>query len=116
MKRLFYDKKVSDFTKQLSLLALRMEMELDNLYLNYYNDTCPSCLGKFKLSHDRTIKGIGGFWAAVLTDEYNKLIPYVICKNCSSPPSRDKSNQIEDYIIDVLQLDKEKPIIGEMLP
>ena len=106
MERLFYDKKVFNFTNKMSMLALKTEMDLDNLYLHYHNDICPSCLGKFKLSHDRTIKGVGGFALVIMTKGYNKLIPYVICKNCSSPPSRDKSNQIEDYIIDVLKLEK----------
>jgi len=106
MERLFYDKKVLEFANKLPRLALKLEVELDNRYLHYHNDICPSCLGNFKLSHDRTVKGIGGFSAVILTKEYKKLIPYVICKDCSSSPAINKANQIEDYIINVLKLEK----------
>lgn len=106
MERLFYDKKVAQFTTQMPMLALKLGIELDNRYLHYHNDICPSCLGKLKLSHDRTVRGVGGFSTAILTNEYKKLIPYVICKSCSLRQSKEKANQIEDYIIDVLKLEK----------
>ena len=106
MERLFYDKKVAQFTTQMPTLASKLGIELDNRYLHYHNDICPSCLGKFQLSHDRTVRGVGAFATAILTNEYKKLIPYVICKPCSLRQSKDKATQIEDYIIDVLQLEK----------
>jgi len=106
MERLFYDKKVSQFTTQMPMLASKLGIELDNRYLHYHNDICPNCLGKFKLSHDRTVRGIGAFATAILTNEYKKLIPYVICKACSSRRSKDQELRIENYIIDLLQLKK----------
>lgn len=108
MERLFYDKKVLAFTQKAPRMALKLEMELDNRFLHHHNHICPSCLNKFKLSHDRTVKGVGAYAVLVLTNEYNKIIPYVICKSCSptSTKDKDKANQIEAYIIDVLQLDK----------
>lgn len=106
MERLFYDKKVLEFTTQMTMFASKQGLELDNRYLHYHNDICPDCLSKFKLSHNRTVRGTGGFSAVVLTKEYKKVIPYVICKTCSSAPSIDKAKKIEDYIIDVLQLEK----------
>ena len=106
MQRLFYDKKVLEFTKKMPTLASEMGLELDNRYLHYHNDVCPTCLGKFKLSHDRTVRGVGAFVTAVLTNEHKKLIPYVICKNCSSHPSKEQATKTENYIIDLLQLEK----------
>lgn len=107
MERLFYDKKILEFINKMPDMADKIGVDLDTRYLYYHNDICPKCLNQFKLSHDRTVRGVGAFATSVLTNELKKLIPYVVCKQCAKRVNnKEQMTLTEDYLIETLKLEE----------